>query len=150
VIVRKCTHCEDSTQDALTWTVWAWMKADGHRVAYKQKLCLTCVSTTLAPLYTACQEPSMTCPNCGISTEDDMDPVYATFIPKGLGKLNIEAPTCASCAVKLRMFAEKGGERLEDRDQGIGGQVPGPRSNSADYWASIGLTVAGSEAAALP
>jgi hypothetical protein len=141
VILKKCSQCGELGKDALTWAVWAWMKADGHRVAYKQKLCVTCVATTLVPLYTASQEPSQTCPACGIDTSDDMDAVYCTFIPRGMGKLQIDAPTCPSCAVTLRTFAQTGGEPLEDRSQEMGGREMGPPSNSADYWASIGLVV---------
>jgi hypothetical protein len=124
------------------------MRADQRRVAYKQKLCLTCVSTTLAPLYVACQSETMTCPQCGIDTEMDMDPVYCTFIPKGLGKLSIEAPTCGPCAVILRAFAQKGGQLLEDRQPEGEGPVSGPSPMSTDYWAALGLTGAGRDAIA--
>jgi hypothetical protein len=150
VILKKCTHCGQAVEEALTWSVWAWMKADHKRVAYKHKLCLVCLGTTLVPLYTASQEPSMTCPSCGIDTSEDMDPCYCTFIPKGLGKLQADMATCPACAVTVRLWVQDGGELLEDRDQEVGGQAPGRPPNSADYWASIGLTVAGSEAAALP
>lgn len=142
MILRHCTRGCEPQKEALTWTVGAWNLADGSRVAYKSKLCLTCVSTTLVPLYTACESPVMTCPRCGIDTTDDMDPVYVTFIPKGLGKLNIEAPTCAACAVALRIWLQEGAEKLPDRDIGSGGQVPGPQTTATDYWASIGLPVA--------
>lgn len=83
----------------------------------------------------------MTCPRCGIDTSDDMDPVYVTFIPRGLGKLNIEAPTCAACAVVLRGWLQEGATAMEDREIESRGQGAAPRQTSPDYWASIGLTV---------
>jgi hypothetical protein len=108
-------------------------------VAYKQKLCLECVATHLAPLYVACESPEMKCPNCGIDTSDDMDPVYAAFIPRGLGKLRLEAPMCGACAAILRVFAQQGAEYLEDREISSRGQETAPRYGSEETWAALGL-----------
>lgn len=139
VILKTCSACRGTQNDPLTWAVWAWNRADGQRVAYKQKLCLTCVATHLAPLWTASQNPLMTCPNCGIDTTDDCDPVYCAFIPRGLGKMNIEAPMCGSCAVSVRAFAQTGGELLEDRDPPSRGQDLAPRYGSSETWRDLGF-----------
>lgn len=143
MILRRCSRGCEPQKEALTWSVGAWMRADGERVAFKQKLCLVCVSTTLAPLYTACEQPTLACPRCGIDTTDDMDPIYVTFIPKGVGKINIEAPTCAACAVTLRGWLMLGAEKLENKGLGAEENGTAPNLTSADYWASIGLPVRG-------
>jgi hypothetical protein len=143
VILRKCSMCSESQSDTLTWCTWAWNRADGERVAYKQKLCVQCIATTVAPLYVACESPIMTCPNCGIDTTEDMDPVYATFIPKGLGMMRIEAPMCASCAAQLRLKAQNGAEKLENRDFESRGQETAPRPSAAQTWEALGLVPRG-------
>lgn len=139
MILKTCSACGESQSDPLTWTVWAWNRADGVRVAYKQKLCLSCVATKVAPLYVACENPLMVCPNCGIDTREDMDAVYCAFIPRGLGKMNIEAPMCGPCAVQLRVFAQTGAEYLEDRGISSRGQDLAPRYGSLETWAALGL-----------
>jgi hypothetical protein len=139
VILKTCSACHDRQADPLTWTVWAWNRTDGVRVAYKQKLCVTCVATKVAPLYVTCESPDMTCPNCGIDTSEDMDAVFCTFIPRGLGKMQIEAPMCGACAVSLRVFAQQGAEFLEDRGIPSRGQETAPRYGSEETWAALGL-----------
>lgn len=139
MILKTCSACKSTQKEPLTWAVWAWNRADGVRVAYKQKLCLTCVATHLAPLYVACESPEQSCPNCHIDTSEDMDPVYCAFIPRGLGKMNIEAPMCASCAAILRVFAQTGAEFLEDRESSSRGQDLAPRYGSLETWEALGL-----------
>ena len=125
--------------EATTQATWAWNRADGVRVAYRQKLCLACVASVLAPLHVACESPVMTCPNCGIDTTDDMDPVYCTFFPRGIGKMHLEAPTCGACAAMLRVKAQTGAEYLEDRGLGAEDRSQAPRPTDASTWASLGL-----------
>jgi hypothetical protein len=131
--------CGESVPEGLTWATWAWNRADGVRVAYKQKLCLACVAGTVAPLYVACESPLMTCPACGIDTAEDMDPVYCTFIPKGVGMLRIEAPMCGACAAILRLKAQTGAVELEDRDLQSRGQDLAPRPTAAQTFEALGL-----------
>jgi hypothetical protein len=139
VILKTCSACRSTQTDPLTWTVWAWNRADGVRVAYKQKLCLACVATHLAPLYVASESPEQNCPNCHIDTSDDMDPVYCAFIPRGIGQLRIEAPMCPSCAAIVRVFAQQGAELLADREIPSRGQETAPRYGSSETWAALGL-----------
>jgi hypothetical protein len=79
----------------------------------------------------------MTCPGCGINTEDDMDAVYVTFIPKGQGKLQMDLPMCPSCAVPLRVWLQAGSEQLDDRSLEVRGQETAPNPRPADFWADL-------------
>lgn len=139
MILKKCSMCGEAVPEALTWAVWAWNRADGVRVAYKQKLCVACVASVVAPLHVACESPVMTCPACGIDTSDDMDPVYCTFVPKGLGKLHLEAPMCGACAAILRVKAQAGAEYLESRGLGAEERSPAPNPPVDDVWSALGL-----------
>lgn len=141
MILRHCCRGCEPQKEPLTWAVWAWNRADGVRVAYKQKLCLACVASVLAPLYVACESPESKCPGCGIDTSDDMDPVYLSFIPKGIGLIRAEAPFCPSCAAIRRIWAQEGAEYLEDRDRGAQEQNLAPRYGSLETWRALGLPV---------
>jgi hypothetical protein len=80
------------------------------------------------------------CPACGISTEHDMDPVYVTYYLPGQGKNQLEVPSCGTCAVNIRVRAQKGAQRLEDRES-RGNEPLGPSTPTTreSYWSSIGV-----------
>jgi hypothetical protein len=143
VILKKCSLCSEMVAEGLTQATWAWNRADGVRVAYRQKLCLACTASVVVPLHVACESPVMTCPACGIDTADDMDPVYCTFFPRGLGRMHLEAPMCAVCAAHLRIKAQTGAELLEDRGLGAEDRSQAPRPNGASVWEALGLRSAG-------
>jgi hypothetical protein len=136
-----CDSCGRKVPEKLCQTTWAWYNAAGERVAYRQRLCTACFCSTVLPLD---QEKDfvngLTCPACGISTEHDMDPIYATCYIPGQGKTQIEAPTCAACAVTVRARAQNGAQRLEDR-QSRGNEPLGPSTVTTreSYWSSIGI-----------
>lgn len=138
-IVRTCSLCRDAQKEPLFWTVSAWNAADGSRVAYKHKLCLTCVAAKIAPLQVHSDNEGMTCPACGIDTSDDFDAVYINWIPKGVGMLTAEAPFCNGCAARFRLWFEAGGERLEDREVTSRGQEAAPRYDASRVLASLGI-----------
>jgi len=80
------------------------------------------------------------CPACGISTEHDMDPCYITAYVPGQGKFQLELPTCAACAVQVRVRAQKGAVRLEDSPRVEGpGASPSTPTTRESYWSSIGI-----------
>lgn len=131
--------CGEAVRERLTWAVWAWNRADGERVAYKQHLCMACVAEAIAPIYVACEKNELTCPACGIDTSDDYDAIYCTFIPRGLGQMKLEAPMCGACAAALRMRAMEGAERLENRDPQVRGREEAPNLDASSPWAALGL-----------
>lgn len=141
MILRRCSRGCEPQAEPLCWTVSAWNRADGVRVAYKQKLCLACVGTTLAPMHVASESPSMTCPACGIDTADDMDAVYVSWIPRGVGVLKTDAPFCPPCAARYRLWAQEGAEFLEDREAESRGRELAPRYSAASTLRALGLTL---------
>ena len=122
----------------LAQVYWAWVKADGERLALRQRLCQGCYMESVYPVAIAAQSALAACPVCHISTVDDMDPVYATvFLPKQ-PRGDVEMALCPPCAVRIRVMAQTGSEPLEDRGIGVGGPAPlGP--DAADSWAAIGI-----------
>ena len=141
MILKRCSRGCDPQVEPLTWAVSAWVRTDGVRVAYKQKLCLTCVSGTLAPMHVACESPLMTCPACGIDTTDDFDAVWVTWIPKGVGTLHTDAPFCPPCAARYRLWAQEGAEKLESEGAGLGAEDQAPKHSLASTLQALGVTL---------
>jgi hypothetical protein len=132
-----CSSCGQRLPGKLSSATWAWFRSDGERVAYRQRLCLTCVATNVAPLEVETREWSLNCPACHIDASDDLDPVYLTLFVPGTGRIALELPMCPRCAVEVRNRAQQGGERLESRE--FGGQDPGPQTNTESGWAALGI-----------
>ena len=136
-LLVPCSHCGTRDKGKNAWVVWAWNLADSTRVAYKQKLCITCVATNLSPLLINAQQEPLSCPVCHIASEDIMDPTFCTYVLPGWGKEQGEFATCGACAVEVRLRAQKGAEKLEDRLVGVGAAAPTQTRVSA--WDQLGL-----------
>lgn len=138
----RCSACgERPVGQKLAQATWAWWNAANERVAWRQRLCVACYASTLAPLSVeaerAAQEvttgDALVCPMCHSISEDDMDPVYVTTFVPGHGPIRLELPLCGPCAVEIRNRAMAGATRLADRE--FGGQAPGPQTNTpASAW----------------
>jgi hypothetical protein len=129
-----CSACgERPIGQKLAQCTWAWWNAANTRVAWRQRLCVACYATTLAPLSIEAQNERLECPACHTNVELDMDPVYATVFVPGHGPLRLELPLCGPCAVEIRNRAMLGAVKLEDR--GFGGQDTGPQTETpASAW----------------
>jgi hypothetical protein len=135
-----CDFCHRRVPEKLAQVTTAWYRADGQRVAWRQRLCTACFCANILPLDQEKNFDALTCPSCGISTDHDMDPVYATIYAPGQGKIQIEAPTCASCAVQVRERAQEGAVKLEDRAS-VEGPATSPSTHTTreSYWSQIGI-----------
>jgi hypothetical protein len=142
VSLIPCDFCARKVPEKLCQTTWAWYRADNHRVAWRQRLCTQCFCTNVLPLDQPLNFEGLTCPACGVSTDKDMDPVYATSFLPGEGKQQLEIPLCASCAVEVRNRAMHGAAQLEDKPR-VEGPGAGPSTNSPttreSYWANLGI-----------
>ena len=134
-----CSACGNRpVGQRLANATWAWWTAAQQRVAYRQRLCTGCFAEHVATLEQSTRDFNLMCPACGIGTSGDMDPVYLTIYVPSVGKLRLEMPTCAPCAANLRIFAQRGAERLDDSNVESGGR--GPQTETAtDPWAALGL-----------
>jgi len=135
-----CDSCRKRVAEKLAQTTWAWYDQEGHRVAYRQRLCTACFAAQVLPYDRPLDMDALTCPGCGISTDQDMDPCYATAYIPGSGKLQLEIPSCAACAPILREHAQVGAQKLSDRERVEGpGASPSTQTTRESYWASIGV-----------
>lgn len=138
-LLIPCSLCGSREPGALTQTTWAWYLADETRVAYRQRLCVTCMASTVIPLHVASENAGLTCPACGGDSSTDLDGLYCTFYPRGVGKMSMELATDAACAAQLRIRAQQGAFRLENREPQSGGQDTGLQTTSSVDWAALGL-----------
>ena len=135
-----CDSCRARVPEKLAQVTWAWYRADGQRVAFRQRLCTACYCSILLPLDKPVDFDDLKCPACGISTSSDMDPCYATAYVPGAGKQQFELATCAACAVEVRNRAQVGASRLEDRPSVEGpGPSPSTMTTRESYWSQIGV-----------
>jgi hypothetical protein len=134
-----CSVCRQRPEDKLCQVTWAWNPQPRTRMAFRQRLCINCFCARLL-VFDKPIEPTgaLTCPSCGIDTEADMEPVYATaFVPKA-GRMAYELPLCPSCAVEVRVRAQEHAELLPERDPESRGQAPStPLVPSA--WERLGI-----------
>lgn len=138
VIPKICPLCKRQSESKLASLYWAWVRADGRRKAFKQKVCADCMREHYVPLIVASMEPVLICPSCGIGTVDDYDAVYLTYCMPGMPKDQSEMPLCGACAVSVRNKALEGSSELDDRGVGVGG----PRQeapSASEAWAALGL-----------
>ena len=123
----RCTGCGQRIAEKPTTVYWGWRLADGRRSAWRSKLCPECVTWKIVPLNVERDpEERLTCPQCGIDTEDDMDPVYgAVYFPR-YGREDVEAPFCGPCAAVYRIWIQERSARLDDRLEAGAGLQPPP------------------------
>jgi len=108
--------CHTRGSDKLTQVYWAWTRADAVRTAYKSRLCRGCVAEKLGTLLVLDYGSGrLTCPQCGIDTEDDYDAVYGTVYVAGYPPMQLEAPFCGACSAMYRVWIHDTGAPLEDR-----------------------------------
>jgi hypothetical protein len=133
-----CSFCGLRVPGKLSSTTWAWYRADGVRVAYRQRLCLACFASNVVPLEVETRDFSLSCPMCHTDASGDLDAVYATIFVPGMGKITLELPTDPKCAAELRARAQRGAEALESSV--FGGLGPGPQTGTPDSaWGQLGI-----------
>jgi hypothetical protein len=143
-LLVPCSSCGSRESGKNAWLCWAWNRADNTRVAWKQKVCLTCFSATALPLIVACEEGLFQCPACHSDPEGQLDPIYLTYVMPGQQKAQAELATCGSCAVEIRTRAMVGAEQMPDREsQGVGATAP--TQTSVSGWDALGLRPLGQE-----
>src|SRR5215471_10897869 len=104
----RCPVCTRRTGAKPVTVFWGWRDVEQRRHAYRQQLCVDCFQTQLSGVAnTPTDAEVLTCPQCGIRTEEDYDACFANLFIPGYGRLDVEAPLCASCAAKLRMWVRE-------------------------------------------
>lgn len=123
----RCNGCSERPSEKMSQVTFAWRRADGVRTARRARLCTACFASKVAPLsidYSG--STSLTCPSCGIDTEEDMDAVYTTSYIGGYGEFRTESPFCGPCAAQYRIWVCDHSWELEDQLGATGGPQQHP------------------------
>lgn len=134
-----CSSCQHKVVGKLCGVYSAWFNLSGEREAFKQRLCVSCATTLMAPLWEHPQEDSellTRCPLCGSDSSTDLAPTYLSVYLPNREPLEYALSTCESCALPFRQLLQVGSTKLESRDAGSGGL--GPRTPRPDPWAGVG------------
>lgn len=137
-MLQRCEDCAQRPQNKLLQVTWSWRRADGVRKAYRSRLCAPCFAIQVGPMsidYTTAER--LTCPGCGIDTDDDNDPIYTTTYGPFAEPLRTEAPFCAPCAAVRRSWILDHSRELVDQLGATGG--PQQEVSAADVWRSLGI-----------
>jgi hypothetical protein len=119
----KCAACNERCGDRPVGVYWRWMRADGVWKHYYHRICVGCFAAKVLPLDQSYDDGRrLTCPACGVDTEDDYDGIYTTSFPGKGPQLSTESPFCDACAVPIRVWVQ---EHARDTDDDVG--APGPR-----------------------
>jgi hypothetical protein len=123
----RCAECNRRTDDQPSQVTFAWRRADLVRVAYRCRLCRACLAERCAHVLRRYEgEERLTCPGCGIDTEDDFDAVFTTAYIPSYGKVAGEAPFCGACAAIYRNWVLDKCQLLEDTLGATGGPQQHP------------------------
>jgi hypothetical protein len=135
--IHGCSVCRTRTGGKLASVYAAWFRADGERTAWKQRLCVQCLTHELAQLLRSAAQNSedlSVCPACGMDSSETMDPLYLTvYVPKQEAR-EYALPTCTSCAATLRVSLQQGAEKLTDRQRANGAAST---SSTSDPWNEV-------------
>jgi hypothetical protein len=116
VPLQRCSECTRRTGEKTTHTTIAWRTGDDERVAYLLHLCGQCFGARVGSQWRDYQGVErLTCPACGIDTEDDHDDVYVTAYIPSYGEFKLEVPFCGACAALYRIWAQEHGQRRESQ-----------------------------------
>lgn len=136
--IRPCSLCNKRAKGKLASAYWSWFTAANERIAWRQLLCSPCLTSTFGPILRKSSTDSTgeaTCPGCGGSLADDVDPVFLSlYLPKQEA-LEYELDTDAACAAEIRGSIVDHGERLANRQL----EVRGPSPLAEDPWAEFRL-----------
>jgi hypothetical protein len=118
----KCDACGHRSGIRPTSVYWRWERADKVWKGYYGRLCPACTAAKVLPLDIDYSEGRpLTCPQCGIGTEDDYDAVYLTYYPAGRNQESTDAPFCGVHAAEYRLWVT---EFARDTGDDVGASKP--------------------------
>jgi len=137
----KCRACGYRCGERPIGVYWRWMRADGIWKAYYARICAACYASKVLPLdQDYPPDAQLTCPQCGIGTEDDYDAIYTTSYPGGGGKVGTDSPFCGVHAAEYRVWVQS---FAQDTESLSGAAQPQRESTTAGRSSnSSGLRVA--------
>jgi hypothetical protein len=111
-----CSSCGRRNCGYLSHVYWFAPLRDASAFRVRQRLCPDCLSANLESLLSPLDGDVLTCPACGISTEDDVFPVYVTWYPPKADAQRGAMSLCEQHNLDVRLSASQGATELAERD----------------------------------
>jgi hypothetical protein len=111
----RCSMHDTRQPGRLSHVYWFMPMSDGTVLRKRQRLCHECLNLHVIELLTPEDAENLTCPACGISTEEDVSPVYVTYYPPGFEGVRGAMAFCDRCAIEARLRACHNADDLPDR-----------------------------------
>jgi hypothetical protein len=111
----RCASHGTRQPGALNHVYWFMPQLDGTTLRKRQRLCTECFENYVLALLTPEDAETLTCPGCGISTEEDVQPIYLTYYPSKSPAVKGAMAFCTSCAIEARLRACHNADDLPDR-----------------------------------
>ncbi|MBA0084854.1 MAG: hypothetical protein HRJ53_07655 [Acidobacteria bacterium Pan2503] len=122
----KCGSCARRCGERPIGAYWRWLRSDGVWKKHYARLCVGCYASRVAPLEGEIDpDARLSCPQCGIDTEDDYDAIYITAFPGGRGQVDVSAPFCGVHAAEYRIWLLEFARELDTVDG-----APEPRQHA--------------------
>jgi hypothetical protein len=131
-----CSMCGQRTKGRLASVYSNWFNDQEEREAYRQRLCVDCLTELMGGLKNAqlSDSGSLTvCPSCGQDSSDNLFGVYLTIYPPKQPEREYALTMCVPCAELLRLRLETGADKLGDRK--VGAAAPTNTPNAA--WDAV-------------
>jgi len=131
-----CSKCGQRAVGKLAAIYANWFNDDGGREAWRQRLCVGCLTDLMADLRKGQSSDcgSLTvCPMCGEDSSQNLSGVYLTIYPPKQPEREYALTTCAPCAELLRSRLVHMADKLGDRSVGAAAPTNPPKSE----WDSV-------------
>lgn len=131
-----CSNCGQRVPGKLATVYSNWFEGEGNRVAWRQRLCVDCLTGLMGSLKAGDSADSSlltVCPMCGKDSSQDLSGIFLTIYPPKQSEREYALTTCVSCADSLQKLLQTGADPLRDRSAGAAAPADAPQS----AWSQI-------------
>jgi hypothetical protein len=133
-----CSICGQRRPGKLASLYNAWFGDGQTRIAYKQRLCIECLTARFIDSFKrelGREVGDFSCIGCGGDATKDAEPIYVTlYLPKEEPR-EFALIYCSECHVAARADCSEGAEPLADR----GASVRGPSPSLPNWGSALGI-----------
>lgn len=134
----RCSYCGCRDCGDIAHVYWFAPVREADVLRVRQRLCPECVQANIESLLSPPDAESLTCPACGISTEDDVYPVYVTYYPSKSGAVRGAMALCEVHQLEVRLRASKDALDLPDRFVETPDQVVSEPATTSGVFRALG------------
>jgi RNase P subunit RPR2 len=131
-----CSQCGQRERGKLAAVYANWFDDSGDREAWRQRLCVACLTDLMGGLKNGTSADSSVltaCPSCGSDASQTLNGIYLTIYPPKQSEREYALTMCGSCGPILRQRLSTNADRLGDRNAGAAAPANAPSA----AWDSV-------------